>query len=413
MLLHNCLLHVVVLVMVVLAQGSAAGVAAPSIAIGIPTVNRPGQLGRLLRQLTVDQGFPRENIFVFNDSDELAETMRTTDVAVRMGVNVVHHVVPRLSRLEPTAGRRSVRLAMTYKFMLESLLGQRSSSLQQQRQQEDEVEEFTHAIMIEDDLLLANDFVEYFTAMAGVMVMDESLASTSRPLFCVSAWNDNGFWVSAADEAVVRKAEHFMGLGWMISASIYHRVVHPRWPPARFFEENPFFPSQGFEWDDFFRLLFVEAARVNGTIFECAFPEVPRVFHTFAPATTSAHSTTEDLQRMRFETLSLAKGGGTFRGQAFAERARTLVGGAYDDELVRFLGRAQVVKSAAEIRDYQNQELVLLCERCPGEARETRKRSLNPEIRGMISWRENLGSLTGDTTVWSVEYIAGRCLSGG
>ena len=118
--------------MVVLAQGSAAGVAAPSIAIGIPTVNRPGQLGRLLRQLTVDQGFPRENIFVFNDSDELAETMRTTDVAVRMGVNVVHHVVPRLSRLEPTAGRRSVRLAMTYKFMLESLLGQRSSSLQRE-----------------------------------------------------------------------------------------------------------------------------------------------------------------------------------------------------------------------------------------------------------------------------------------
>ena len=98
------------------------------------------------------------------------------------------------SRVEATAVK-SVRLAMMYKQILDVMLV-------------DTV--FTHGLVVEDDLLLASDFVEYFTVMAEWEAREAEKSRAlkgNRKVFCVSAFNDNGFPVAAQDETQVHRAE--------------------------------------------------------------------------------------------------------------------------------------------------------------------------------------------------------------
>ena len=44
----------------------------------------------------------------------------------------------------------------------------------------------THVILLEEDLVVAPDFLTLFRSTAWLLNADDSL-------FCVSAWNDNGF----------------------------------------------------------------------------------------------------------------------------------------------------------------------------------------------------------------------------
>ena len=53
-----------------------------------------------------------------------------------------------------------------------------------------------HVVVLEDDLLPAPDFVHYFTQAACLVDRDPTV-------YAVSAWNDNGHWGRAADEARV------------------------------------------------------------------------------------------------------------------------------------------------------------------------------------------------------------------
>lgn len=168
-----------------------------------------------------------------------------------------------------------------------------------------------------------------------------------------------------------------MGLGWMISARIYRSYVQPRWPPPRFFEQNPFFPEFGFEWDDFIRLLFVEASR-NGTVFECIYPEVPRIFHAFElpsrgsgdqsenPSKGTSHSTSEELQRDRLANLLLASGSG-FGSESLEQNIKRLTNREYNEDLIAFMRSARHVRDFGDLNNYRGTNLVLVCNRCSGE----------------------------------------------
>ncbi|CDW56522.1 alpha 1 3 mannosyl glycoprotein [Trichuris trichiura] len=127
---------------------------------------------------------------------------------------------------------------------------------------------FKVAIVTEDDLMLANDFFEYFSATYKLLLLDATL-------YCVSAWNDNGklgliednpellyrtdFFPGKATFIIFCKAfiyiKAILGLGWMLTKELWHELS-PKWPT-------------GF-WDDWIRS---PEQRLNRA---CIRPEISR-----------------------------------------------------------------------------------------------------------------------------------------
>jgi len=117
-----------------------------------------------------------------------------------------------------------------------------------------ETQGFQFAIFLETDLKIAPDFLWYFRSTAWLLEEDPSL-------FCVSAWNDNGFRQLVADERRLFRTDYFPGLGWMVQKDTWLQIKDhwPRWP------------STG--WDHWIR----RGAGLRPR--ECVAPEVSRTFH--------------------------------------------------------------------------------------------------------------------------------------
>jgi hypothetical protein len=77
---------------------------------------------------------------------------------------------------------------------------------------------FNHIVVLEDDLLPAPDFLQFFESGAQLMAEDDSV-------FTVSAWNDNGHHGYVSDETQMLRGEHFMALGWLLSRRVYLQVI--------------------------------------------------------------------------------------------------------------------------------------------------------------------------------------------
>jgi len=140
--------------------------------------------------------------------------------------------------------------------------------------------QFEHAIFLEDDLLLAPDFLYFFRSTAWLLREDPSL-------FCVSAWHDNGFQGMAMDEERLFRTSYFPGLGWMIRRETWD-LIKAHWPKA---------PTTG--WDHWMRHGSGLSPR------ECVVPEVSRTFH-FNEKGTNVKSGTgiaKLLQRMALSKL--------------------------------------------------------------------------------------------------------------
>lgn len=84
----------------------------------------------------------------------------------------------------------------------------------------------TAAIVVEDDLEVAPDFLEYFRALLPVLRSD-------RSLWCVSAWNDNGRegLVDPAQPELLYRTDFFPGLGWMLLRELWEEL-EPKWPAS-------------------------------------------------------------------------------------------------------------------------------------------------------------------------------------
>ncbi|CAN0358728.1 unnamed protein product, partial [Laminaria digitata] len=106
-------------------------------------------------------------------------------------------------------------------------------------------------IILEEDLAIAPDFFEYFSAMAPLLDADETLMA-------VSAWNDNGQAKNVKDNKAVVRTDFFPGLGWMLPRRVWDEVAED-WPQAY--------------WDDWIR----EPLRRQGRQF--IRPEVCRTYH--------------------------------------------------------------------------------------------------------------------------------------
>ncbi|XP_063585102.1 alpha-1,3-mannosyl-glycoprotein 2-beta-N-acetylglucosaminyltransferase-like isoform X2 [Penaeus indicus] len=106
-------------------------------------------------------------------------------------------------------------------------------------------------IIVEDDLDVAPDFYEYFSATYPILRSDPTL-------WCVSAWNDNGK-AGLVDvkngSSILYRTDFFPGLGWMMTRELWDELG-PKWPRSY--------------WDDWVRAPEQRANRA------CIRPEVSR-----------------------------------------------------------------------------------------------------------------------------------------
>ncbi|KAH9258559.1 hypothetical protein BASA81_003061 [Batrachochytrium salamandrivorans] len=110
-------------------------------------------------------------------------------------------------------------------------------------------------IILEDDLKVSPDFMDWFVQTSQVITNDPSL-------WCASAWNDNGFAANTHPELdlyTVKRTGLFPGLGWLLFRTEYYTHLRPNWPED--------------QWDWVVRRIYQNQDR------ECLYPEIPRVAH--------------------------------------------------------------------------------------------------------------------------------------
>jgi len=108
------------------------------------------------------------------------------------------------------------------------------------------------ALILEEDLHVAPDFFDYFTATAPLLDRDSSLLA-------VSAFNDNGYKNFVHRPERILRSDFFPGLGWMMTRKLWDYELAIKWP-------NQY-------WDDWLR----EPAQRQGR--HILRPEISRTFH--------------------------------------------------------------------------------------------------------------------------------------
>ncbi|XP_063882974.1 protein O-linked-mannose beta-1,2-N-acetylglucosaminyltransferase 1-like [Scylla paramamosain] len=78
-------------------------------------------------------------------------------------------------------------------------------------------------IFVEDDLVLANDFISYFQQTSLLLSVDQSI-------LCVNAYNYNAFPHTASDPHRIYRVQSYPYYGWMTRRSTATRMLS-RWPP--------------------------------------------------------------------------------------------------------------------------------------------------------------------------------------
>eukprot|EP01132_Coremiostelium_polycephalum_P001995 gene1995-2456_t len=113
---------------------------------------------------------------------------------------------------------------------------------------------FDAVILLEDDLEVSPDFLQYFQHSYQLLKRDKSL-------FCVSGWNDNGKkelmiedeWAATS---LFYRTDFFPGLGWMMLADFW-KEIKKDWPINY--------------WDEFLRKPSITKGR------QCIRPEISRI----------------------------------------------------------------------------------------------------------------------------------------
>uniref|UniRef100_A0A8C5TYQ6 Protein O-linked-mannose beta-1,2-N-acetylglucosaminyltransferase n=1 Tax=Malurus cyaneus samueli TaxID=2593467 RepID=A0A8C5TYQ6_9PASS len=177
--------------------------------------NRPNYLYRMLRSLLSAQGVNPQMITVFIDG-YYEEPM---DVVELFGLSGIQHTPISI---------KNARVSQDAKF----------------------------AVVLEEDLDISVDFFSFLSQSIHLLEEDESL-------YCISAWNDQGYEHTAEDPSLLYRVETMPGLGWVLRKSLYKDELEPKWPT----------PEKLWDWDMWMRMPEQRKGR------ECIIPDISRSYH--------------------------------------------------------------------------------------------------------------------------------------
>jgi hypothetical protein len=121
-----------------------------------------------------------------------------------------------------------------------------------------------YAILLEDDLEFAPDFIQFITAFLPHLSRDRNDGVRT---VCISGWNDNGASPARCHPSRVSRTTYFPGLGWALSRGFWKSALQKLWPGIGTGS------IVGTGWDYWMRTQF------DAHGWNCITPEVPRVFH--------------------------------------------------------------------------------------------------------------------------------------
>jgi hypothetical protein len=121
---------------------------------------------------------------------------------------------------------------------------------------------FEYVIFLEDDLEVSFDFFDYFASVGQLL---HPYHRTARNLWCVSAWNDNGFPHLDLDPSRVHRTDWYPGLGVLFHKSMWVGRMEFEWPV---------WDSVEWGYDHWLR----HHSTITKTN-DCLAPELPRTHH--------------------------------------------------------------------------------------------------------------------------------------
>lgn len=222
--------------------------------------NRPHYLTETLEALTRMRGWGKYPLYISQDGEEPSTKKAALNFKAGQAANLVQYWShPR----NPELGAQQAStawLAQHYKYALDQSFSR---------------SEHSHLIILEDDMLVSPDFLEYFEQTAWLLDEDPTL-------WCVSSWNDNAFAHFEWNENSLFRNSFFPGLGWMLTRRLWQNELASRWPLNH--------------WDHWMR------SNANGR--DCICPEVSR------NRNIGANGATVDQQvfERRFARLQFADG---------------------------------------------------------------------------------------------------------
>lgn len=220
-------------------------------AVAVITCKRPQYLQRAMTSFTTQRGDAQANLYPFIISQDafdsaMTQLVQNKYVATGVAFHMHHEHDPAAPQIAQRFGKKAlgyVRIAQHYGFVMKRVFDDFG---------------FSQVIFLEEDMEVAPDFFSYFSAMKPLLSRDPNM-------FCISAWNDNGYSSLVHDSRSAFRTEFFPGLGWMMDRRIWAEV-RDRWAVAY--------------WDEFMRRPDVRQGR------HCIRPEVSRSF-TFGEQGTS------------------------------------------------------------------------------------------------------------------------------
>ncbi|XP_075676818.1 protein O-linked-mannose beta-1,2-N-acetylglucosaminyltransferase 1-like isoform X2 [Dermatophagoides pteronyssinus] len=222
--------------------------------VTIVASNRPQYLYRMLRTLLTARGCNPSMITVFIDG-YFEEPLEVTKL---FGLRGIQHT---------PIGIKNARISQHYKASLTATFNLFPDA--------------EYAIILEEDLDVSPDFFGYFGQTMPLLEQDSSL-------YCVSAWNDQGYEHTSHDPSLLYRVETMPGLGWILSRKLYKEELETRWPT----------PEKLWDWDMWMRLPDIRHDR------ECIVPDVSRTYH-FGSSGINMNSYFQDVyfKKHAFNTL--------------------------------------------------------------------------------------------------------------
>ena len=226
--------------------------------------NRPEDLEKVLHSLMSLHNIVKNyKVFVSMDDPSFFSALESVARSISPHIKFWHSTRPNIQR------GALYKISAHFEFALESGFEQNQHS---------------HLILLEDDLIVAHDFLQLFESTA--WLLDDDTKNT----WCVSAWNDNGLKATTTTGVVsgghlrggeeggggggggvvvhdarrrLLRTGYFPGLGWMTTQRMWREELKSIWPKH---------PSTG--WDHYIR----QQTETSGKR-ECIYPEIPRTRH--------------------------------------------------------------------------------------------------------------------------------------